>query len=77
MSVQIHQVGVGFGAPYGIMRMNIQHSLSEHVEASFGLGTTIFAGTATSIGMRYYPRADSGVRFSIIYAANAILRDRF
>ena len=68
-------IGAGFGVPYGIMGMNIQHALSEDVEASFGLGTSLFAGTAMSIGMRYFPLADSGLRLSVIYGANAVLND--
>ena len=70
-------IGTGLGIPYGTLGVNMSHTVSENVDLTVGLGTTILAGTAYSVGGRYYLKeSDSGFRLTALYGTNAIITRR-
>lgn len=68
-------LGVGFGIPYGGLGINYNHTVSEQVDLTAGIGAVFDLGWA--VGARFYPQndgSDSGPRLSAIYGTNAAIQ---
>lgn len=45
---------IGIGVPYGIIGGNIDLNIFSNINASFGLGTTYFAGASYNVGLKLF-----------------------
>ena len=49
-----HSFGVGFGIQYGGIGANVDVNIARNLNATAGLGTTVFAGAGYSLGLKYF-----------------------
>lgn len=69
-------VGVGLGIPYGVLGINADVALMDHVSLSAGVGTTMFAGVGYSAGAKLFflpPEKRWRPRIAAFYGTNSIV----
>jgi len=67
--------GVGLGIPYGVVGVNVDFKIEDHVNLSAGIGSTVFAGVGYSLGMKYFitsPESTVRPRLSAFYGTNYV-----
>jgi hypothetical protein len=77
---KVGNVGVGFGAPYGLLGFNLDLNLLPILSVTGGIGTTIFSGVGYNVGIKAYMRKLGSVwrpRASVYYGINGLYAEDF
>jgi len=72
----IGSIGAGIGVPYGAIGVNTEVAIFKYFSLSAGFGSTIYAGSAYSVGGRaYFASTESKFRprISAHYGTNAVI----
>jgi hypothetical protein len=71
-----NSIGLGLGIPYGILGINVDVNLISNIDASFGIGSTIYEHVGFEGGLKYYLASSEDAlrpRVSWFYGTNNIV----